>query len=281
MNTITTNNYSRVKLSFLLVPLCIIVVIILFLYKQDALSAGEYVKIQKEYFFGINAKLSQCSTLQHNITQLGDALIILSMLSVLILYASKIWEALLSASLISLIFSGGLKNLIDVPRPATAFGEETFTIIGKTAIGFSSLPSGHSITIFTTLTVLMFAFLPKKLTHRALWCSSILIFGFFVAFSRVAVGAHHPLDVILGCCIGNIAGILGIYISRKYAIFTWISNKKYYFIFIILFIVCSYLIINDIRQNNLFIYYISLICLLISLFLITKTYVKNFRETQK
>ena len=49
-----------------------------------------------------------------------------------------------------------------------------------------------------------------------------------IAFTRVGVGAHYPLDVIAGAILGYLSGILGIFINQKYKTWTWISDKRYY-----------------------------------------------------
>ena len=234
-----------------------------------------YVQIQKNCFFFINVKLSQFPAIIYNLTQIGDALIFMSFLTLFILYAPKMWEALLSASLVSAIFSRGLKDLFHVPRPAEAFDNTSFTIIGKTLPGFSSLPSGHSITVFTILTVLLFAFMPKKLHYKILWVFLLLITGLTLVFTRVGVGAHHPLDVINGSVIGYICGLIGIFISRKYKIWDWINNKKYYPFFIVLFLVCCALLITKISKENLIIFYLALISLILSLYKITYAYIQK------
>ncbi|MCT6716620.1 phosphatase PAP2 family protein, partial [Staphylococcus aureus] len=85
-----------------------------------------------------------------------------------------------------------------VPRPAAVFDNNSFTVIGKTLSGHNSLPSGHSITIFTILTVLLFSFMPKKLNYKIIWITTFTFAGLMIAFTRVGVGAHYPLDVIAG-----------------------------------------------------------------------------------
>ncbi|MEN9444818.1 MAG: hypothetical protein RIS47_1708, partial [Bacteroidota bacterium] len=152
MNTNIINNYSRLKFSLFILPLFLFIAIFVYLYSQDALSAEKYAQIQKNSFIFLNLKLSQFPILEYNLTQLGDALIILSLLSVFLVSAPKMWESLLTGSIVSGVFSNVLKRLFAVPRPAQAFGSDNIVIIGKTLSGFNSLPSGHSITIFTTLT---------------------------------------------------------------------------------------------------------------------------------
>lgn len=271
-------DYSQISLSWLYIPLGVILNIIAFLFFNNALSTTGYTEIQKDLFFCLNSHLSQHPLLEHNLTQLGDALVFLSLLSVLSLFAPKIWETLLSASVLSLIFSGTLKNIFDVPRPATIYGEGAFTVIGKTIVGYSSCPSGHSITIFVTLMVLAFSFMPTKYTHRWLYFIILILLGLFCAFTRVGVGAHHPLDVVSGSSIGCISAILGIVINKKFSVWKWISNPKFYPIFIFLFCVCFALLILDILRNNLIIFYFSLLSLAISVSIMTKKYVQFIKK---
>lgn len=275
MNAKVIANFSKLKPALFLVPAVLLILIVLFLYSQNALTVNGYVQIQKECFYFINQHLGQYPTTEINLTQIGDASVFLSFLIIFLLYAPKIWEALISASLVSLVFSNVLKNIFDIPRPAQIYDNESFIIVGKTAVGFSSLPSGHSITIFTTVTILLYAFMPKKFTSKFLWTFFIIILGFIIASSRVGVGAHHPLDVIFGCIIGYISGLIGVFISQKYRIWSWINNKKFYPIFILAILGCAVSIINKISTENLFIFYLALIFLVVSLYKIVFVYVKK------
>lgn len=278
MNDYITDNYKKVSFYLLLLPIFIISAIIGLLYSQNALNVMGYVNIQKNVFYFLNGKLSQFPILEDNLTQIGDAFIGMSLLSILIIYTPKMWEALLSASLVSLVFSKTFKEIFDIPRPATIFDNDSFNIIGETLVGYSSLPSGHSITTFTLLTVCMFAFAPKKTTYRYLWFICLVLLGLLIAFTRVGVGAHHPFDVIIGSTFGFTSGLLGIFITRKYKIWTWIANRKFYPIFIMIFLGCLIVIITKIIDKNLFVFYLALLSLIVSLFIITKSYVQNFKK---
>ena len=275
MNTFTSNNYSKIKPSLFIFPLLLLTLIVLLLYGQDALSVAKYVEIQKSYFYNINFKLSQFPSLIYNITQIGDALIFLSFLSLFIYYAPKIWESLISSLIVSVLFSTTLKEFFKIPRPAAAFDNSTFVIIGKTLPGYSSLPSGHAITVFTLLTVLLFAFMPQRWSYKVIWYFAIISIGLLIAFTRVGVGAHHPLDVIVGSIVGYIAGISGILINEKYKIWTWISNIKYYPFIISLLFVGTVVTFIKILNENLIIFYLAFISLIISLYKIIYVYIKK------
>ncbi len=258
-----------------MLPLFLLIAISLFLYSQNALSVIGYIQIQKDSFYLINSFLGQYPSFEFNLTQLGDAIIFLSFLSIFIVYAPKIWEALIPASLISCIFSFSLKTIFAVPRPAAVFDENSFIIVGKTLLGHTSLPSGHSITVFTVLTVLLFAFMPRKINHKIIWSLLIIVLGLILAFTRVGVGAHYPIDVIIGCIVGYISGLAGIFISRIYKIWTRVANKKYYLLFILFLLICSVILINKIIDQNLIIYYLSFASLIVPLYKVIYIYAKS------
>ncbi|RKR04996.1 membrane-associated PAP2 superfamily phosphatase [Flavobacterium sp. 90] len=269
MNTYIINNYSRLRPFLFFLPVFFLAAIVLFLYSRNALSADQYIQIQKDSFYFINHHLGHYPSFEYNLTQIGDALVFLSFLSVLFVYAPKLWEALLSGLLFSLLFSCPLKNLFSVPRPAATFNNDSFFIVGKALCGHNSLPSGHSIVIFTVLTVLFYAFMPQKIKMKILWFFAIVIIGLILGFTRVAVGAHYPLDVIIGGIFGYISGLSGIFISRKFRIFTWIGNKKAYPVFVVLFLICGICLINKIINEDLIIFYLAFISLAVSLYKIS------------
>jgi len=275
MNTYVVRNYLRLKSSLFIFPIFFLILIILLLYKQDALSVDNYIQIQKNCFLFLNSKLSQFPKTIFNLTQFGDAIVFLSLLSIFIIYAPKIWECLISASFVSCIICTSLKEIFAVPRPAAVFDKNSFIIIGKALTGHNSLPSGHSITVFTVLTVLLFGFMPQRLKYKILWFVFIIVTGLILVFTRIGVGAHYPLDVITGGTIGYISALLGIFINKKYKIWTWINNKKYYPIIILFFLFCCASLVSRMLDVNLIIYYLSFIPLLISLYKIINIYVKK------
>lgn len=275
MNTIVIANYSKLKLSLFYLPLFLLLIIVLYLYSQDALFIERYIEIQKNCFYFLNSRLSQFPNIEYNFTQFGDALVSLSLLAIFVLYAPKMWEALITASLLSCLLSCTLKKIFAVPRPAAYLDNDSFVIIGKVLEGYNSLPSGHSITIFTMLTIVMFSFAPKKLIYKILWFLFIIIIGLILIFTRVAVGAHYPLDVIIGGIVGYICGLIGIFITKKYKIWAWIGNKKFYPVFVLLFLFFGISIICKINHENLIIFYLALVSLVFSLYKIITVYVQK------
>lgn len=272
MNTRIVDNYSRLRVLLFFLPIILLTTIALLLYSRDALCINEYVQIQKSSFLYINHTLGQYSSLQCNLTQLGDCTIILSFLGLLIVYAPKIWESLIAGLLVSFLLTVLLKKVFAIPRPAAVFDSNSFVIIGKKLSGFNSFPSGHSITVFTVLTVLLFAFTSQRRTYKITGFLFVIIIGLLLAFTRVGVGAHYPLDVITGCIIGYISGLLGIFISRRYKICSWVSNKKYYPVFILFFLSGCIILVGKMISEGLVIFYLSFISLIISLYKIIDVY---------
>lgn len=275
MNSKISLNFSIVKPCFLYIPFILTIAFVAFLASLNALCPARYIEIQKDSFFYINHFLGQYPNLQINFTQLGDALLFLSLLSIFIVYAPAMWESLVSASIVSLIVSYLLKQLFSVPRPAAVFDPHSFIITGERLAGHHSLPSGHTITIFTTFTILLYAFMPAALLKRVLWYFLIFAISYIVAFSRVGVGAHYPLDVVSGSITGYFCGLSGILLNQKLKVWTWIGNKKFYPVFLVLFIGSVVDIIIKITQYNLAIYYLSIFCLIVSLVITTRIYVKK------
>lgn len=275
MNEVVITNLNKIRPRLFFFPLLMILSIVLFLFVNDAFSVQGYVNIQKDWFYVLNHYFGQYSKTAFNFTQLGDASIFLSFIILLVIYAPKVWESLISGLLVSAILCKSLKDLFMVPRPAEILDQDSFTIIGRTLHGFSSLPSGHTITIFTILIIIMFAFMPKKIGYKLGWIFLMLSLGYLIGLSRVAVGAHFPLDVLIGSIVGFISALLGIFISRRYKIWNWICLKKFAPVFIIAIIACCVSISIKIYNEKIIVFYLALISLFVALYKFIYVYIKK------
>jgi len=132
------------------------------------------------------------------------------------------WPRWTAAAMLTLPFGTlyihSIKRLADLPRPAKTLPHETFQIIDSPLFGHS-FPSGHSATAFAFAGILVFC------THRRLgWF--ILPVAMLVAFSRVAVGAHWPLDLLAGAAGGWATAALGCALSARWRFWENIRGQR-------------------------------------------------------
>jgi undecaprenyl-diphosphatase len=85
----------------------------------------------------------------------------------------------------------GLKAIFDRPRPPLRYAEPK-TLVSVPHDG--AFPSGHAATSFAAAAMISFAF-PRLAPFLYLLAAGI-------AFSRIYVGVHYPLDVIGGAALG-------------------------------------------------------------------------------
>jgi len=85
-----------------------------------------------------------------------------------------------------------------IPRPRPFITIPTTIALDREA--GSSFPSGHAVRIFA------FSFIAARLKPR--FTIPLYLLAFLVAFSRIYVGQHYPLDVFTGALIGLVVGYL-------------------------------------------------------------------------
>lgn len=204
-----------------------------------ALNKDQYIASQlKVFIFGNQTFQFLPQYFWHNVTYLGDALILVPLLSFICLFSVKAWAAMFGSVPLAFIISHAGKAFFAIPRPAAVLEHDQFTIIGRTLAAHTSFPSGHTITIFTAMSALIFVYLKQDKHHSNLRNSVIAMLLFIAtitAISRVAVGAHWPADLLLGALLGGMAGMSGEYLSRHYSKWwNWAVTKPIYLGYFIL-----------------------------------------------
>lgn len=116
------------------------------------------------------------------------------------------------AAPLGVLFSQGGKRYFDVMRPAGVLEAGSFQQIGQ-KLYVHAFPSGHSTTAFLVAAVLILAWPRDHSRGRA--ALVFLSLAALIGLSRIAVGAHWPLDVLVGAAGGWIAGGLGVWLSGR------------------------------------------------------------------
>ena len=98
---------------------------------------------------------------------------------------------MLAADGIADLLARGLKSLVDVERPAFRYAEPKALV---PVPHDHSFPSGHAATSFACATTLALAF-PRLAVP-------LYVLAAAIAYSRVYVGVHYPLDVLGGAVLG-------------------------------------------------------------------------------
>jgi membrane-associated phospholipid phosphatase len=144
------------------------------------------------------------------LTTLGDGRVQLALMLPFCLRYPRVFWALVLGALIAGMISRGVKIWIPLPRPAAVLDASQITIIGA-RLTSHSFPSGHTVSAFS--------FVVAWLALLGWWrVLPLVVIAALIGFSRIAVGAHWPVDVLAGALIGIIGGWAGLRLS---CLFRW------------------------------------------------------------
>lgn len=107
---------------------------------------------------------------------------------------------------ICLAVSGGIKTMVNRPRPDQSYPDQIHTY---TTSNGKSFPSGHTTLAFATATTLSLQYKKWYITVPAYaWAAS-------VGYSRMRLGRHYPTDVACGALVGIGSGYLSHWLTKK------------------------------------------------------------------
>ena len=157
----------------------------------------------------------QADTFFKYFTNVGDGLFWLLWALLIIIKKGKKYLPLLFASVIfSTLLTQISKQVIypDEPRPLQAIADQSQVhyVTGVTVHSINSFPSGHTATAFSFLLLLV-------LFSQT---NALLLLGFaaalLVAYSRIYLGQHFPLDVGAGMLVAVSTMILSVMVQRRF-----------------------------------------------------------------
>lgn len=148
------------------------------------------------------------------LTHLGDSMILTSLIA--IIFIKKNPAAVINV-IIAVVFTGVFGQILKEfvfegwDRPLRVFNESPLVhTLPYYRLFHNSFPSGHSLTVITAFTALIWSIKPGKAFQTIAALVTII-----VSLSRVYLGVHFPGDVLAGCLIGiSVTLLLLPYLNR-------------------------------------------------------------------
>jgi membrane-associated phospholipid phosphatase len=143
-----------------------------------------------------------------SVTVLGDARILLALFLPFCWRYPRLFWAIVLAAAIAGLATRGIKLALPLPRPAAVLAADDIVVVGQRLMRHS-MPAGHAATLFAFAGVL-FGFAARRLAWTALAVAVL------ASFSRIAVGAHWPLDVMVGALSGLFSAWLALQLMPRW-----------------------------------------------------------------
>jgi membrane-associated phospholipid phosphatase len=147
------------------------------------------------------------AALPDTLTLLGHGLVAVMLLSPFLATQPQVMMAGLLATIPAAAFSRAFKLLAHRPRPAAVLPSDIIHVHGEWLAGHNSFPSGHSITVFLVLGVILLTC--RGLRQHRVATAALITLASMAACSRIMVGAHWPTDALAGSALGLMAATLG------------------------------------------------------------------------
>lgn len=158
-----------------------------------------FCALNRQIFLFVNGiKIPPLDWLMLSLTHLGNGMVA----AMLVLLLAPFRKDLTIRTAIAMVAAGILitliKESVPLPRPPAALGD-VVQVLGPVLKG-NSFPSGHTATVFALACSL------KGFTDVRIYRGA-LVLAVLVGVSRVYIGAHFPLDVILGAFLGWVCAV--------------------------------------------------------------------------
>ncbi len=204
-NLVSYQTFITRNLSFHWKPLLLLVVIS-FVLMTTAVDKNNYIESQIQLFIVSNSALQILpQSFWYNITFLGDGLILIPLLSFLCLINIQSLAAIFGGIPLALVISHVGKAFFAIPRPAAILDHDQFTIIGHSLTAHTSFPSGHTITIFTAMSAIIFVLLRKNKRSDSYFqfmlIAIILFISSITAISKSCSWCSLACGSFIRCCV--------------------------------------------------------------------------------
>jgi membrane-associated phospholipid phosphatase len=147
------------------------------------------------------------------VTMLGEGLWEMALVAPLLLLAPRVNAAMLYAAPFSLIVTHVPKLLLRLPRPGSIPAGHGAHLINA-PVAMNTFPSGHAVIAGLVAAAVI---LGCDSVRQRVWMTLlVLVLSALIACSRIAVGAHWPLDVLAGSAMGVAVGCLGIRLATRF-----------------------------------------------------------------
>jgi membrane-associated phospholipid phosphatase len=190
----------------------------------------------------------------------GDAWVALLMLLWLERRPGEITSWVMKTWLLGAVLSQSFKHLFPMPRPAYLLGKEQLSLIDQPPLVGGSMPSGHALAAICCGLILIAVLKVRGFKSLSLFCVGLV--SSLVAWSRVAVGAHWPLDVFAGAALAFFVLVISSFWERRNSWNPWFkSNVGGMFLIVLHLLIAAHLIQPQSKLLSVQVFQFFLACL--------------------